>query len=418
MRTKALAAALALALAFGCGKSKGREQQPVKTAAPAAPAMTAADLEERQNLLNIAYGASVVSRTAENALEASAIRAIDGDSASAWSSPPDDPRQTMVFALPARSRIEQIGVRMPAAARLRVKTAEFETSLDGEKFTPLLKQTFNDFAEIQLFPVTPTEALYVRVNTLETTGRFATIQSVQVRGKLLERPVAQPIDGCWTVNGQPARFTTVGGSIRGVIGSSDPIRLDGAAEGPVYRFAWTKKGDWGFAVLTATPDSKHLSAAKWFQEPIAYDYGDSWFGDRSTCGVAEPADTSVPLALRFLDRLHRYPLFGLHFDETGRLSEPESVTALELLANLSAQHSSQRFRLVSNEYRGASTDDNRRRAQARLDSLRAVLQQRGVDLGRFEFVAAGSDRPPQRIENEIMRVLYSVVDIEPSVEGR
>ena len=413
MKTKALAA-LGLALAIGCGRDQPLQQ----TTPPAAPAAAAPDLEERQNLMNIAYGASVISRTAEITLEASAVRAIDGDSNSAWSSPPDDQLQTMVFALPARSRIEQIGIRMPSTPRLRFKTAAFETSLDGQTFTPLLKQTFNDFAEIQLFPVTPTEALYVRVSILEAAGRFANIESLQVRGKLLERPVAHPIDGCWTVNGLPSRFTTVGGSVRGMIGTSDPILVDGSADGPVYRFAWTKKGDWGFAALTVAPDSKHLSAAKWFQEPMAYDYGESWYGERSACGIAETPDTSLSIARRFLDRLHRYPLFGLHFDETGRLSEAESVTALELLANLSAQHSSQRFRLVSNEYRGASADDNRRRAQARLDSLRAVLQQRGFDLGRFEFVAAGSDRPPQRIENEIMRVLYSVVDIEPSVEGR
>jgi hypothetical protein len=413
MRRRALAA-FGLALALGCDKPA---QFPAAAAAPQPTVAAPPNADERENLLNIAYGASVISRTAEITLEASALRAIDGDSLSAWTSPPGDFQQTMVFALPARSRIEKVGVRMPADPNMRVKRASFETSVDGVTFRPLLEQAFNEFAEIQLFPVPPTEAVYVRVNVLEAPGRFASFQSVQVRGLLLDRPVAPPLDGCWTVNGLPARFATAGGSVRGAIGSGAPVLIEGGADGPLYRVAWIKKGDWGFAAITVSPEGKHLSGGKWYQEPIPYDFGESWFGERSGCATNVP-DSTLIIARRFLDRLHRFPLYGLHFDATGRLSEPDSVTALELIANLSAQRSSHPFRLVSHEYRGASAEDNRRRAQARLDSLQAVLQKRGVDLARFEFVAAGSERPPQRIENETMRVLYSVVDIDASVEGR
>ncbi len=423
MRTRALAI-LGLALATGCGQA--RQKVPAAPARPQpaiqAPAAADPNADERENLLNIAYGATVISRTAEITLDSSALRAIDGDNTSAWSSPPDDQLQTLVFALPARSRIEKLGVHMPATPNQRVKSARFETSLDGVNFTTILTQTFSDFGEVQLYDVKPVEAVYLRVTILAASGRFASLNSVQARGRLLERPGTRPIDGCWTINGLPAAFTTAGGSVHGSIGPTDAaagqILVDGAADGPIYRLAWIKKGDWGFAAVSVAPDGRHLSGAKWYQEPIAYDFGDSWFGQRSGCGAVQAADQSLKIATRFLDRLHRYPLFGLHFDETGRLVEADSITTLDLLANLSAQHPSQRFRLVSREYRAASADDNRQRAQARLDSLRAVLQKRGVDLARFELAAVGSDRPPQRIENEIMRVLYSVVDIEPSVEGR
>ena len=62
------------------------------------------------NLLNLAYGAALVSRTGELNLESSAVNAIDGFSFSSWSSSPGAPEQTLVFALGGPSRIEQLGV--------------------------------------------------------------------------------------------------------------------------------------------------------------------------------------------------------------------------------------------------------------------------------------------------------------------
>jgi hypothetical protein len=40
------------------------------------------------------------------------------------------------------------------------------------------------------------------------------------------------------------------------------------------------------------------------------------------------------------------------------------------------------------------------------------MQKRGIDPTRFDWIAAGSENPPRPIENEMMRVLYSVIDLE------
>jgi hypothetical protein len=89
-------------------------REPVKpapqTAAAPEPPM---DVLEQGNLMNMALGASVVSRTAELTLDNSAIRAIDGDPLSTWTSPPSDNLQTIVFSAAAPMRIEQIGMRTP-----------------------------------------------------------------------------------------------------------------------------------------------------------------------------------------------------------------------------------------------------------------------------------------------------------------
>jgi hypothetical protein len=94
------------------------------------------------------------------------------------------------------------------------------------------------------------------------------------------------------------------------------------------------------------------------------------------------------------------------------LLEKESEGELDLLANFARQPASQRFRLVSREYRLAAKEQNQQRAGARLESLRSAMQRRGIDVGRFDWAALGSDAPPEKIETEIQRNLYAVIELE------
>src|SRR5471032_1441764 len=114
MSVRHVAAVLLLLLTGACGR------RAAETTAPSPPksALKAADDDstERDNLLNYARGAVVVSRTGEFALWASALLAIDGDPDSCWFMPPHEPGQQLVAALPGESRIDQIGISNAAAA--------------------------------------------------------------------------------------------------------------------------------------------------------------------------------------------------------------------------------------------------------------------------------------------------------------
>jgi F5/8 type C domain-containing protein len=387
---RAIAFAIALVFAAGTGGPPPKDQL------------------ERGNLLNIALGASVVSRTAELTLDQSAVRAIDGDPESAWNSPPNDGKdQTIVFALPARALIEKIGIRTPQLPRFRVTAIQCDWSVDGVTFTPLatLKLAVTD--DVQRFPITPREMAYLRVTTIGVAERFARIQSVQAFGKYVE-PIRQlPLEGCWTINGLAASFMNDRGRVTGVIGGHNPISFDGGTDGLVYRFAWASGPNWGFGAIDTAPDKKHLSGLRWYVEPISYASAESWFGARSQCSAKLAAQDVVS---QFLKRAGRFPLYGLRFDDAGALVEADSAATLDMLAALAR---AKRYRLVSREFRQANGVENRRHAQGRLDSLRAAMQRRGIDPARFDWSAAGSDSPPRAIENEIMRTLYGVVELQP-----
>ena len=349
--------------------------------------------EERVNLLNIGIGASVVSRTAELSLDNSAIRAIDGDFVSPWNSPPDDPQQTLVFGLPAPASIEQFGIRTQPGL-FAVREALIETSMDGKQFSALKMQRFEPSIELQIVPLQPpVTARYIRMSITPTEGlRFATLTSVQARGRFLETPSVPDLAGCWTVNGKPAALTSTGGTVERHLG--EPIVLDGGRDGAVYRFAWAQGPQWGHALVTLSPDGKHLSAIKWHEEPIGYNYGESWFGERcnGTSSTAKSAAGSAALHT-FLRRAGRYPLYN-----------PDPVpTVAAVLQRVD------RIRLVSRDFRGQN-------ARGNLDKLRTTLQNGGIDISRIDFAVV--NEPHQPIENASMRALYSVVEIEIPAAAR
>jgi hypothetical protein len=177
------------------------------------------------NLLNIAYGASVVSRTAELNLENSAVHAIDGLSYTLWTSSPDGPRQALTFSLGAPSRIERLGVTTNAKdqspAQLR-----FEASSDARTWREVATMEPLD-RKTKLIDVTPFEARYLRVTTIEPSEYYSSFFSVHAIGRETAPPERRSFDGCWRINTHRAKLVQRGARITGVIDGAKPTFLDG-----------------------------------------------------------------------------------------------------------------------------------------------------------------------------------------------
>ena len=386
--------ALLFALAFAC--SPPAAEAPKKTPPP--PVRPPSDADERVNLLNYAHGAVLVSRTAELNFDQSALYAVDGDPETPWSIVPGDMPQSIVVALPARSRIEQVGVRTGGTPDTTATSVVFETSLDGADFHPLTTMHPVTSPEPQLMRVTPAEASYIRA-TIAQGGRYAMLNSVQARGRELEPPRAGAIDGCWTINGRTAAFRREGTHVSGFIETATvPIILDGDDDGRLYRFLWTRGPEFGYAAISVSSDGRHLSGAEWHEEPIKLFFAAPWFGERATCSAAVPATASVAQAFLAHGRL---PLFALHSEAT--------------LRNVATFVSGNEVRLVGHEFHEATAEANRRRADAELTWLKSELERRGAKIDRVSFVTAGSDNPRQYPASDAVRELYSTIDLEPAI---
>ena len=389
-------------------------------AAPAAPVVNPAAVEaqrismaaEQRNLLNMGSGAAVVSRTAELTFENSAIRAIDGDPDSLWASPPLDFEQTLVFSLPAPVRIEEIGIRTPLSAAARTEALTIDWSADGETFNPLLSPTLQPSMKPQIFKASADNVRYIRLHVTDGGAQIAALQSVLIHGTWLAPPSVPPLAGCFTINETAARFHESNGRVSGFVGDDESQFVDGGVDDATYRFAWTRGPEWGYALVTLTPDGQTLNGLTWHEEAAAHSFGTSWYGSRQSCGGSGQRVDADAVVRTFLRRSGWYPLFSLHFDESGGLIEARSGGGLDVIRMVQQRAQGHRIRIIAREYRASSADEARKRAIARLESIHNALTRHGVDVSRIDFVAAGSDSPRRPVDIEVMRRFYGVVEIE------
>lgn len=404
-------AAVLLLLLAACGGEPppSEKPRPQATTTSTAAAEPYPDDIDDDNLLNLAYGASVVSRTGELSLENSVVQGIDGMSHTRWTSPPNGAAQEMVFAFGGPSRVERLGVTTIAGPHQIPEQVRFEASLDGRKWREVLTLQPKG---TELRPVTPFEARYIRLTTIEEKEGYAVFNSFHAIGRETAPPQKHSLDGCWTVNLQPARLVQNGARVTGVIDGKTPTYLDGATDGRVARVLWMRGPTWGYAAITVTPDGQALSAATFFQEPLNGNYGPAWFGERCeekasgfrplgvTAQQATPPRGPAPDAQLFFKVARRYSLF--EFDSA----------SLDVAASLIAAAPSQGFRVVAHEFRSTDPRENEQRSAARIAEVRRELAKRGVDLKRVEFVASGSSRKDAEPTYAIQRLLYSRVDLE------
>ena len=379
---------IVLLLFAGCAK-----REPPPPAPPPAVDKWLDDSAERLSLLDIAHGGTVVQRTGEAMLEVSALRTIDGEPGSFWMTPLKVLPQSMVIALPARSRIERVGIRTVERGAFTANHVAFETSIDGRAFSPAVTIKSADSSLPQWFDIKPVEATYIRVTMVDSLlpDHDVRLHSVLARGTELEPPHPGDITGCWTINGEKARFAQRSGHVVGILETgNEPIRFDGGSDGRIYRLNWIRGNDYGMTLLTVAPDGQHLNALNWHEEPIPMFFDTAWFGEKQTCAASIADSGDVPQAL--LRRTGRFSLYGdADVGRILRFPQPQ---------------------FVAHEFRLATPEQNRAASERQLAALRQRLQAAGVDLTNVTFVARGSDAPREVPVSEAMRALYSTVDLE------
>jgi hypothetical protein len=305
------------------------------------------------NLISLARGASIVSRTGEVTLENSAVHAIDGDWLTSWRSPPGGAEQTFVISLPARARIDRLGAIVPAAGRETPPRIRFDASGDGVAWREITTLELKRQRDPQLVNVPPFETSYLRVQTVGMDVYYSALQSLIALGKEIAPPAQPAIAGCWEINAMPAQFTQRGTSVAGVIGSDPPMYILGGTDGRTIRATWIRGPMWGPAIITIDQRRRALSGVRWHETVRSQDSGDGWFG--RPCGAVGSQPTEgggrraespplhkddVEIAAAILKRTGKWVAYG--------------DSALDTLAALIAREPGRRFEIV---VRSAKTRD-------------------------------------------------------------
>ncbi|HEX8411188.1 MAG TPA: discoidin domain-containing protein [Thermoanaerobaculia bacterium] len=389
---------LPLLLLLLCALIACRKEAPPPAAAPKAAAQRAPEPDtDADNLLNFAYGGSVVSRTGELNLESSAVHAIDGFIGSVFACSPGSPRETLVYSLLAPAAVTQVGVtpgKVDVPARVR-----FDTSMDGWRWTEVATVKPEAGDTRQLWSIKETVARYIRVQPLDDKY-YIRLRGIHAIGRELEPPSTPSFGGCWTINGNPAQLTQEGARITGVIATDPPTYLDGGTDNRVGMVMWMQGPMWGYAALTRTPDGQQITGLKFHEEIDSRNVGEGWFGEKCSGAGSQPAGR-MPAPQGFLQRMRRYSAYGLAYDSNGRLLVDLSRSALDAMKTLNPR------RIVVREFRFDTPQQNQAYAKAKADALRVHFPN-----ATFEVAADQWDGPP--VGAALQRVLASRVDIIPA----
>lgn len=391
---------LALLLLLLCALVACKKEEPAP--APAGKPVVQREPEpdtDADNLLNFAYGGSVVSRTGELNLESSAVHAIDGFIGTVFACSPGSPRETLVYSLLAPAAVTKVGVtpgKVDVPARVR-----FDTSMDGQRWTEIATVTPQAGDTRQLWSIKETMARYIRVQALDDRY-YIRLRGIHAIGREVEPPSTPSFGGCWTINGSPAQLTQDGARITGVIATDPPTYLDGGTDNRVGMVTWMQGPMWGYAALTRTPDGRHITGLKFHEEIDSRNVGEGWFGKkfdgRQDGGVTAG---SMPAPQRFLERMRRYSAYGLAYDSNGRLLVDLSRSTLDAMKTLNPR------RIVVREFRLDTPQQNQAYAKAKADALRVHFPN-----AQFEVAADKWEGPP--VGAALQRVLASRVDIIPA----
>ena len=397
----------AVVLLLCCALLACRADAPPPAAAKApAPARIASTPDnDSDNSLNLMYGAAVVSRTGELHLENSAVHTIDGFVETIWTSAPGVPEETLVYSMLAPTRLQRVGISTNAGDDT-VDSVAFAPSMDGKPWTELgtLKTTRTD--QRQFLDVKPIVAQYLRVRTIDPAGHYyIRLRGVHAIGEEVGAPKTPSFGGCWIINGEMAHLAQNGARITGMIGSDPPTYLDGGTDNRAGMIMWLRGATWGYAVITRSPDGQHLSGLSFYEE-VDKNIGEGWFGERCAGNLIVGGRGQL---LALFARAKRYSLYGLAFDENDRLAEKLSAPALDTLVNV-LDSSPGSYKIVARELR-YTPEQNRQHAAARLQAIRAALEQRGVNLSRIQFVNAGGDTGGIVLRSSLQRALLSRVDL-------
>ena len=398
-------ALLCLLLALAC--KRDAEAHAPDAAATKAPPPIQVD-RDADNLLNLAYGAAVVSRTGELNLDNSAVQAIDGIFASFWTSSPGVTNETLIYSVLAPSRITHVGIT-PVKGDEVPRRVRFDGSLDGKSWSELATiETQNvprteKVEERQLVAAKESVVRYVRVQPVEQQTYYVHARGFHLLGAEVQPPAPPPFTGCWIINGQRAHIVQEKARLTGVIEANPPIYLDGGTDNRVGLVMWMQGPTWGYAALSRTPDGAHITGLRFYEEAFEYQLGEGWMGDRCDAPPAlQPLDPR-----EFLRRAKRYSVFGVAFDDQARLSAELSARALDDIRALAPR------RIEVREYAFDDHARNRIRAQAKIAALRAALQARGMNVANVEFVAAGSESDGPSTASSVQRLLGTRIDIIP-----
>ncbi len=410
MRNQIFAAVL-LAASFSVCADLAAQSNPAPAAAPAAVPAPA----ERTDLLDMANGAVVLSKSSEyGGAQWSALALVDGNPAVGWCSAEHAPfPHEILIELARPSTLESIAFDQTAAqesgyAGISAKDAEVWASNTSptEGFAKILQVQLPKGGRQEFRLPAPTTARWLKFVIRSNWGHasYTEFMELEAYGQPIPGPVAQaPLTGTFNTNSGPLTLTQTGNSVKGCYYNGGGT-LSGTTDGRVVEFEWRQNAGKtvGTAIMVLSAKGDFLNGF-WYQ---GGNLAGSWFGERpkdgglDQCkGVATAAATGTTgttgdsAIAAGIAQTGKAIVYGILFDTGSDKIKPESDATLGEVLTLMKSQPTLGLEIGGHTDIVGNDTYNLDLSQRRAQSVVAWLTSRGITADRLSAKGYGKTQP-------------------------
>jgi outer membrane protein OmpA-like peptidoglycan-associated protein len=355
---------------------------------------------EKQDLLDIASGAVVLTATSEYDENWAALLLLNGTPDTGWCSAENQAHpNTIMMELARQFQLQEFVID-------NTKTQEGNyPGISARKFELYASTTSGagGFALVcsgeaakggrKAFVLDkPARAQWLKLVVLSNWGNpaYTEIMELEAYGEAVgAAPQKRPVNGVYETNYNLLRLEQDGTTVEGCY-DWDNGTLSGTTDGRVIRFQWIEDGpEIGTAIMVLTADGNFLNGL-WYEKGA---YRGLWYGTKVTDGRQPQCVTQKDAVGKSLDTVGRAIVYGIYFDFDSATLKPESTETLEQILKAVQSRPSLKLTIEGHTDSQGSDEYNLKLSQQRAQAVVDWLVQKGTDASRLEAKGYGESRP-------------------------
>jgi OOP family OmpA-OmpF porin len=355
---------------------------------------------EKQDVLDIASGAVVISATSEYNESWAALMFLNGTPDTGWCSAENKAYpNTIIMELSRQFQLTEFVIdntKTQESGYPGISARKFElyaSTTSHEAGFDLLYTGEAAKGERKVFSLKKSvKAQWLKLVVLSNWGHpaYTEIMELEAYGKAVGAPPQQRlIKGVFDTNYRLLRLEQYGNTIEGCYDWGNGT-LSGTTDGRVIRFQWTENGPkTGTAVMVLTVDGNFLNGM-WYENGT---YRGLWYGTKVTDGRQPQCETKKDAIGSSLDAMGRAIVYGIYFDFDSATLQPESTETLEQILQAIQSRPSLKLTIEGHTDSQGSNEYNLKLSQRRAQAVVDWLVQKGIEASRLEAKGYGESRP-------------------------
>jgi outer membrane protein OmpA-like peptidoglycan-associated protein len=355
---------------------------------------------EKQDVLDIASGAVVLTATSEYNESWAALLLLNGTPDTGWCSAESQAYpNTIMMELSRPFQLQEFVIDNSKAQESGypgISARKFELYASTKSRKEGFDLVYSGEAakgERKVFTLDkPAKAQWLKLVVLSNWGNpaYTEIMELEAYGETVgAAPEQRSVSGFYDTNYNLLRLEQYGSTIEGCY-DWDNGTLSGTTDGRVIRFQWIEDGpETGAAVMVLTADGNFLNGL-WYEEGT---YRGLWYGTKVTDGRQPQCVIQKDAVGRSLDTVGRAIVYGIYFDFDSATLKTESTETLEQILKAVQSRPSLKLTIEGHTDSQGSDEYNLKLSQQRAQAVVDWLVQKGVAASRLNAKGYGESRP-------------------------